>query len=98
MITFEAEPANAVTGLMTIEAGVVPVCVLQVRVAADGVAVNKLPVASKLPEPTVSATVKAKRVEPCRLNTEASIEIGTSFCLGFTTAAPIADRFCRLFV
>jgi hypothetical protein len=54
-------------------AGVVPVCVLQVSVVAEAVAERRLPVAFKALEPTVSATIRAKRVEPCLLNTEESM-------------------------
>jgi hypothetical protein len=47
--------------------------VLQVRVAEEGVAFKRLPVAIRDCEPAVSATVKVNRAVPCRLNTEKSI-------------------------
>jgi hypothetical protein len=47
--------------------------VLHVNVAEEGVALRRLPVAIKEFEPIVSATVRANRVVPCRLNTEKSI-------------------------
>jgi hypothetical protein len=64
---------RAVTGAITIEVVGGVTDVLQVRVAEEGVAFRRLPEAFRALEPTESATVKAKSVEPCRLNTEKSI-------------------------
>ncbi len=46
---------------------------LHVNVAEEGVAFRRFPVAIRDCEPAVSATVKANKVVPCRLNTEKSI-------------------------
>jgi hypothetical protein len=66
-------PVSAVLGVTVIVAVGVPVAVLHVRVAVEGVALRRRPAAFKPPEPTVNPRSTARIVVPCRLKTEESI-------------------------
>jgi hypothetical protein len=90
-------PVSAVTALITILVTGGVDAVLHVRVAVEGVALSSRegPLAFKEFVLIVSATVRANRVVPCRLNTEKSIVDHPFPGNVLTTEADERPEICR---